>query len=665
MDPSPVSTPTTAAVAAPVPAPTTATTILNYPDSIDSSPRSRKTDSWDEPPYRPTATAAVAANTKLRLMCSYGGHIIPRPQDKSLCYVGGDTRIIVIDRHTTLSDLHLRLSRTLLSGKSFSIKYQLPNEDLDSLISISTDEDLENMVDEYDRLLNPATNPTTKTSRLRLFIFPSNLDSETLSSVESLLENRSKSNEWFFNALNCNTTASCKVVRGFSETSSVNCLLGLDDNAVENHHSAVVKDVVEAQSEASPVLETMSSFGSTSSSPSMANSPPIRVHAEEGNSQKGVVDMNVQKQEDGGFVVGVGTLPAPVASGPVVVGGEYPNRDFSDDEKSEQGVAIWFRKAPQVQPQQQQVPQLQQQQQATQFQHNKPIGVVDLPSPDSVSSDGSVTNPLSRQKPMMYHEPFFQVQSGNGRVSPNQFDPKTSDSNSRVQAPQQVQDSGYASPGQFDQYQQLHQPQQFVPANTQYIHHHPPGAVPMYYYPPQQLGHAPGLEHQYPVYFMTARQPQAYNLPVQQPSYSESTTPAAPSSQPQTPPAAMVPPTAFNPATNGTTPKPEMATGVYRTSAAAAPHLVQVPSSQTPQYAGYSQIHHPSQSIAPSSASTANYAYEFADPAHAQVYYTQPLAHQLAAQYQTMTLTPQVKLPEASTQVPRESIKQQVRTTQL
>ncbi|GKV27758.1 hypothetical protein SLEP1_g36893 [Rubroshorea leprosula] len=33
-----------------------------------------------------------------------------------------------------------------------NVKYQLPNEDLDALISVTTDEDLENMMDEYDRL---------------------------------------------------------------------------------------------------------------------------------------------------------------------------------------------------------------------------------------------------------------------------------------------------------------------------------------------------------------------------------------------------------------------------------------------------------------------------------------------------------------------------------
>nr|DAD30359.1 TPA_asm: hypothetical protein HUJ06_009210 [Nelumbo nucifera] len=116
---------------------------ISYSDSFDSSPRSNNVDSWDEP--LPQVTGA-----KLRLMCSYDGHIVPRPHDKSLCYLGGDTRIAVVDRHSSLADLSAHLSRSLLNGSSFTLKYQLPNEDLDSLISITTDQDVENMMEGYD-----------------------------------------------------------------------------------------------------------------------------------------------------------------------------------------------------------------------------------------------------------------------------------------------------------------------------------------------------------------------------------------------------------------------------------------------------------------------------------------------------------------------------------
>ncbi|XP_076894982.1 protein PAL OF QUIRKY-like [Bidens hawaiensis] len=100
--------------------------------------------------------------TTFRLMVSTGGHILPRPHDKSLRYVGGETRMLTLDRHTTLSDLTTRLSKTIIkksctssstsSSVQFALKYQLPNEELDSLISVTTDEDMENMIDECERL---------------------------------------------------------------------------------------------------------------------------------------------------------------------------------------------------------------------------------------------------------------------------------------------------------------------------------------------------------------------------------------------------------------------------------------------------------------------------------------------------------------------------------
>ncbi|KAH7365654.1 hypothetical protein KP509_18G039700 [Ceratopteris richardii] len=47
------------------------------------------------------------------------------------------------------------------------MKYQLPNEDLDALISIACDEDVENMMDEYDRLQASEAG----SNRLRIFLF--------------------------------------------------------------------------------------------------------------------------------------------------------------------------------------------------------------------------------------------------------------------------------------------------------------------------------------------------------------------------------------------------------------------------------------------------------------------------------------------------------------
>ncbi|XP_050279517.1 uncharacterized protein LOC126720758 [Quercus robur] len=756
----------------PTPSTTTVQSHLGYADSVDSSPRSRNTDSWDEPIPPNTNTAPMS--TKLRLMCSYGGHIVPRPHDKSLCYVGGDTRIVVVDRQSSLSDLHSRLSKTLLNDRPFTLKYQLPNEDLDSLISVTTDEDLDNMIDEYDRTSSNSVKP----SRLRIFLFPLKPDSSQ--SIGPILDNSAKSEDWFLNALNGSGLMNN---RGYSVPTSVDCLLGLDDDGVvggvnnlDSSNSGGGARELEAGQPGknaksgqdvhsvpdSPMLETTSSFGSTSSSPSLANLRPIRVHVEEGggvgvgvgvgsgggsggggarvaDQKLGIEEQFAQmglgsaghnnNKQDEGFVVISSPPPLPVTL-PVVqpvpvssaAAGEYQNRVFSDDERSDHGMPVGYRRVqPVAQPQPQPQPQLLPQPLPQSQNQQKTSGGHDLHSPDSVSSESSLTNPLSRTKPA-YQDPVVQNPIPSVRVASNPVDQKLnniSDPNTRVQLQQQFQDSSYVLQSQFEQQQQqqqlqqqlqqqhhqqqqlqqqhqqqqhqqqqLHQHQQhqqqlqqqqqqpqpqqqqqqpqFV-HGTHYLQHTPSGPVPISaYYPVQQQYHPQHqLDQQYPVYYMPTRQAQAYNLSVQQSNISETAT-GIPPSRTQTPPGpTMVPsPAAYNPIRNAT--KPEMAAGVYRTATTGAPQLVQVSSGQhQQQYVGYSQMPHPSQSMAPNSAAPANYAYDFSDPAHApQIYYTQPLAPSMTSQYQTMTTAAAVGLPEASAQLPTDNMKQQIRSSQ-
>lgn len=294
-------------------------------------------------------------------------------------------------------------------------------------------------------------------------------------------------------------------------------------------------------------------------------------------------------------------------------------------------------------------------------------------------SDGSIASAIARQKPVIYQDPVVQIPAGAVRVPANPVDPKVniSDSNARVQMQQQqqVHDSGYVLQPQFDPKQQHQQQQQpYMHASPHYIPHQLAGNVPIsaYYpvYPSQQQHHhhhPQQLDQQYPVYYVPARQPQAYNnVPVQQSNISEAAS-NIPSSRPQTHQnPAMVPTSAaYNPIRNAPIAKPEIAAGMYRTATTGAPPLVQVSSAQhQQQYVGYSQIHHPSQSVAPTSAATANYTYEYTDPSHAQIYYTQPLAPTMPSQYQTMTGTAAVMMPEVSAQqLPADNVKQQMRTS--
>lgn len=116
------------------------------------------------------------------------------------------------------------------------MKYQLPNEDLDSLVSITTDEDLENMIEEYDRLTSTST-----CTRIRLFLFFNK--PETAASMGSLLDD-AKSETWFVDAPN----GSWLLPRGLCDT-TMDCLLNLDnDNNLEAQpeadHNREVKNVV-------------------------------------------------------------------------------------------------------------------------------------------------------------------------------------------------------------------------------------------------------------------------------------------------------------------------------------------------------------------------------------------------------------------------------------
>ncbi|PWA86383.1 Phox/Bem1p [Artemisia annua] len=297
MDPPPMST-------------TTATTVVynqNYQDSIESSsvssPTSRQWDDTLPPP-------------KLRMMCSYGGHIIPRPHDKSLCYMGGETRIVVADRHTSLADLCSRLSTTLLHGRHFSLKYQLPSEDLDSLVSVTTDEDLDNMIEEYDRL--NASNPSAKPLRLRLFLFLSKPD--TAASVGSLLDD-AKSETWFVDALN----GAGLLPRGLSDSANIDNLLEHKDGTVsEDRDNSMELETQRRRLDVhlnlpdSPLVETNSSFGSSSSSPSMSNLPPIKVRVDQHMNQMAGLD-----EQLGQLNVNTSSAQQSVAVNNVVGGGVW------------------------------------------------------------------------------------------------------------------------------------------------------------------------------------------------------------------------------------------------------------------------------------------------------------------------------------------------------
>ncbi|KAK8947825.1 hypothetical protein KSP40_PGU015588 [Platanthera guangdongensis] len=106
---------------------------------------------------------------KIKILCSYGGKILPRPSDGKLRYVGGDTHIIRINKDVSWQELLQKMSS--INIQTHNVKYQLPGEDLDALVSVSCDEDLQNMMEECGVLEG-----AEMSQKLRMFLFSSDYD---------------------------------------------------------------------------------------------------------------------------------------------------------------------------------------------------------------------------------------------------------------------------------------------------------------------------------------------------------------------------------------------------------------------------------------------------------------------------------------------------------
>lgn len=200
-----------------------------------------------------------------------------------------------------------------------------------------------------------------------------------------------KSETWFVDALN----GSGLLPRGFSDSATMDCLLSLDGvrgNDSSNNLEAqgdfmadnkqVAKNVMHDLHSMpdSPMVENNSSFGSSSSSPSMSNLPPIRVRVDDGNLARpqdhhqkasGVEEQFAQisfapPSLSTDIVASSGTVVSAAQVNAVAVSGGV----ISDDERSDHGAPVGFRKPP--------LPILQPVQ-------GQKAGGFSLPSPDSVA----------------------------------------------------------------------------------------------------------------------------------------------------------------------------------------------------------------------------------------------------------------------------------------
>ncbi|CAN4100528.1 unnamed protein product [Withania somnifera] len=112
---------------------------------------------------------SVHSTQIVKFLYSYGGRIFPRRSDGTLRYVGGFTRVLSVDRSSSLSELMVKFGE--LCRSSVTLRCKLPTEDLDVLVSITCDQDLANVMEEYDRV----STLTNQEMKIRAILSPMNL----------------------------------------------------------------------------------------------------------------------------------------------------------------------------------------------------------------------------------------------------------------------------------------------------------------------------------------------------------------------------------------------------------------------------------------------------------------------------------------------------------
>ncbi|KAF2317970.1 hypothetical protein GH714_041294 [Hevea brasiliensis] len=126
-----------------------------------------------EPPasrlWRKPTTATSAPSRKIKLICSFNGEFQFRPPSNKLKYIGGESRIVSVDRNISFLKLQNRMSDLCPKLRSFSLNYQLSMSGSESgsgrvrdpesnsetdvpLVWIASEEDVRCMIEEFDKL---------------------------------------------------------------------------------------------------------------------------------------------------------------------------------------------------------------------------------------------------------------------------------------------------------------------------------------------------------------------------------------------------------------------------------------------------------------------------------------------------------------------------------
>lgn len=201
----------------------------SYYDTMRSVPRTSSRNDMGRGTHGYASSGTSDSSKKVKFLCSFGGKILPRPSDGKLRYVGGETRIIRISRDISWQELTQKA--LAIYNQTHTIKYQLPGEDLDALVSVSCDEDLQNMMEECNVLQD------RETQKPRMFLFSSADLEDTQLGLESM---EGDSEIQYVVAVNCMDLGSRKNSIALASASENNLdeLLGLHVERETGHIAA-------------------------------------------------------------------------------------------------------------------------------------------------------------------------------------------------------------------------------------------------------------------------------------------------------------------------------------------------------------------------------------------------------------------------------------------
>uniref|UniRef100_A0A2P2JWA4 Protein kinase domain-containing protein n=1 Tax=Rhizophora mucronata TaxID=61149 RepID=A0A2P2JWA4_RHIMU len=179
-----------------------------------------------------SAAASDSFSKRMKVLCSFGGKILPRPSDRKLRYVGGETRIMRITRDISFQQLKQKI--LAIYSEAHVMKYQLAGEDLDALVSVSCDEDLLNMMEEWNEV---EVEDRGGSQKLRMFLF-SMKDLEDAQFSMGSIEGDSEM-QFVFAVNGMDMGSQRSVIMQDAENSSGNKLAELDRSSIDREMSQV------------------------------------------------------------------------------------------------------------------------------------------------------------------------------------------------------------------------------------------------------------------------------------------------------------------------------------------------------------------------------------------------------------------------------------------